>query len=56
MGSTCSLTARSLGSGTNELEPGVVVVFSAAQSFCPSKGSCRLQPGGAGGDLCISPV
>lgn len=45
----------SLGSGMNRLEQSVVM-SSAAQSFCPSKGSRWVQPGGAGGDLCISPV
>lgn len=45
----------SLGFGMNGQEQSVVV-SSAAQSFCPSKGSCWVQPEGAGRDLCLSPV
>lgn len=50
-----SLYCSVVGFGANGLELSVLV-SSAAQSFCPSKGSRWIQPGGAWGDLCISPV
>lgn len=50
-----SLHCSVVGSGANGVEQSVLV-SSAAQSFCPSKGSSWIQPRGAWGDLCISPV